>query len=78
MSLKIELLRKHVRDWKAGLAEDPLRADDAKQERANRVAYYRAHTADKIRTMNADEFYDYISKLWAMLIWGNKNMWSID
>jgi len=72
MSFKIELLRKHVRDWKAKLAADPQRAEHDMQERANRVAYYRAHTADKIRSMTADEFYEYISKLWAMLIWGNK------
>ena len=72
MGLKIELLRKHIRDWKTKLAEDPQRAERDKQERANRVAYYRAQVPDKIRAMTAEEFYDYISKLWAMLIWGNK------
>ena len=45
MSLKVELLRKHIRDWKARLAEDSQRAEHDKQERANRVAYYRAHVA---------------------------------
>jgi hypothetical protein len=49
-----------------------MRAERDKQERATRVAYYRAQTPDRIRAMTADEFYEYISKLWAMLIWGNK------
>jgi hypothetical protein len=72
MSLKVELLRRHIRDWKAKLVAEPQRAEQDKQQRANRVAYYRAHTAEKIRAMSQEEFYDYISKLWAMLIWGNK------
>lgn len=72
MSLNIGLLRKHISDWKRKLAENPQRAEHDKLERANRVAYYRARGPDKIRAMSADEFYDYVSKLWAMLIWGNK------
>jgi hypothetical protein len=72
MSLKIDLLRKHINNWKTKLAEDAQRAHLDKKERAERVAYYQAYTADRIRTMSVDEFYDYISKLWAMLIWGNK------
>src|SRR5258708_4790050 len=72
MSLKIELLRKHIRDWKVKLAADPQRAERDKNERANRITYYRTQTPEKIRAMNAEEFYEYIAKLWAMLIWGNK------
>jgi hypothetical protein len=72
MSLDIELLQKHVEAWKAKLAQDPQRAALDKQERANRATYYQAQTPDKIRHFNEGEFYEYISKLWAMLIWGNK------
>lgn len=72
MTLKAELLRKHIRVWKTRLVEDPQRAERDKQERANRVAYYREMASDRIRAMTPEEFYDYISKLWAMLIWGNK------
>lgn len=43
------------------------------QERNNREEYYKSYTSDKILAMNEDEFYDYISKLWAMIIWGNKH-----
>lgn len=72
MSLQIELLRKHVQEWQAKLAADPLRAEHDKQERADRVAYYRAQSPDKLRAMSDDELYEYISKLWAMPVWGNK------
>jgi hypothetical protein len=72
MSLDVELLRKHIQAWKTKLAQDPQSAALDKQERADRVAYYQAQTSDKIRRFNEDEFYEYISKLWAMRIWGNK------
>ena len=72
MSFKAELLRERIRDWKAKLDKDLGRATRDQEERAKRVAYYRSHTADKIRAMSADELYEYIAKLWAMLIWGNK------
>lgn len=43
------------------------------QERNDREEYYKSYTADKILAMDEDEFYEYISKLWAMIIWGNKH-----
>lgn len=72
MSLKLELIRKHLKDWKEKLAQDPVRAEQDRAEREGRIAYYQAQTADKIRSMGDDELYEYIAKLWAMLIWGNK------
>lgn len=42
------------------------------EERAKRVEYYQSWTADKIAKMSAEDVFEYISKLWAMLIWGNK------
>ncbi len=43
------------------------------QERADRVKYYQSWTKSRILQMNEEDLYDYISKLWAMLIWGNKH-----
>lgn len=43
------------------------------QERNNREEYYKNYTSDKILAMNEDDFYDYISKLWTMIIWDNKH-----
>lgn len=41
-------------------------------ERKERKKYYQSFTKDKLITMTKDEFLEYISKLWSMLIWGNK------
>lgn len=41
-------------------------------ERKERKDYYQSFTKDKLIAMTEDEFYEYISKLWSMLIWGNK------
>lgn len=41
-------------------------------ERKERREYYKSFTKDKLIAMNEDAFSEYISKLWSMLIWGNK------
>lgn len=41
-------------------------------ERKERKNYYQSFTKDKLIAMTEDEFLEYISKLWSMLIWGNK------
>lgn len=41
-------------------------------ERKERKSYYQSYTKDRLLTMTGDEFSEYISKLWSMLIWGNK------
>lgn len=42
-------------------------------ERKERKDYYRSFSKDKLIAMTKEEFLEYISKLWSMLIWGNKN-----
>lgn len=41
-------------------------------ERKERKDYYQSFTKDKLIAMTEDEFLEYISRLWSMLIWGNK------
>ena len=41
-------------------------------ERKDRRDYYQSFTKDKLIAMTEEEFLEYISKLWSMLIWGNK------
>lgn len=41
-------------------------------ERNERKEYYQSFTKEKLLAMTEDEFLEYISKLWSMLIWGNK------
>ncbi len=41
-------------------------------ERKERKEYYQSFTEKKLLAMTEEEFFEYISKLWSMLIWGNK------
>ena len=46
--------------------------DDNWTERKERKVYYQSFTKDKLLTMTEEDFFEYISRLWSMLIWGNK------
>lgn len=46
--------------------------DDNWKERMERRAFYQSFTKEKILKMSKDDFLEYMSKLWSMLIWGNK------
>ncbi len=41
-------------------------------ERKERKEYYQSFSKDKLIAMTEDDFFEYISKLWSMLMWGNK------
>ena len=42
------------------------------RERKERKEYYQSFTKDRLLSMTEEDFLEYISKLWSMLIWGNK------
>lgn len=42
--------------------------EDNWSERKERKRYYQSFTKDRIIAMTEDEFFEYISKLWSMLI----------
>lgn len=69
--MNIELLYKHL-DRYLSKIKNETEINDL-NERLEREEYYKNYTADKIISMNEEEFYEYISKLWAMIIWGNKH-----
>lgn len=46
--------------------------DENWAERKERKGFYQEFTKDKLLAMTEDQFSEYISKLWSMLIWGNK------
>ena len=46
---------------------------DDLSERQERENFYKNYKYNDIINMSKDEFYDYIGKLWAMTIWGNKH-----
>lgn len=41
-------------------------------ERRERKAYYQSFTKTKLLAMTEDAFVEYLSRLWSMLMWGNK------
>lgn len=51
-------------------AAEKYRSDS--EERAKRVEYYRGFSKRDMLAMDEDTFAEYVSNLWAMLIWGNK------
>lgn len=65
-----DLLNKHLGKYKKIMGSE--KAKNEYQERVERVRYYQSWTADKISAMTSADFLEYIGKMWAMLIWGNK------
>lgn len=47
--------------------------DENWTERKERKSFYQEFTKDKLLAMTEDQFSEYISKLWSMLMWGNKS-----
>lgn len=66
-----DLLNKHLNSY-INKVKTEVEISDLK-DREEREIYYKSYTFDKIISMDENEFYEYISKLWAMIIWGNKH-----
>ncbi|MCE5264105.1 MAG: hypothetical protein LLG97_11295, partial [Deltaproteobacteria bacterium] len=67
------LLVQHISVYKQNLLKDPEKHSKDLAERKERIAYYQSWTKERILSMTEEDFYDYLSRLWAMLIWGNKH-----
>lgn len=67
-----QLLRRHIDAYLARIRREAESHAQTAHNRRERVVYYQSWTADRLRTMTAEDLLDYLSKLWAMLIWGNK------
>lgn len=67
------LLKNHIKKYSERIHKDFENYLQDKQEREGRIKFYQSWTKDRILKMNEEDLYEYISKLWAMLIWGNKH-----
>ncbi len=67
------LLSKHIESFLNRLKESPEKRKSDLRERQELTDYYQSYTKDRILSMTEEEVYEYISKLWAMLMWGNKH-----
>lgn len=66
------LLQQHIQSFLNKLNNEPEKLKSDEEERLERVKYYQSWTKDKILNMSPENLLEYLSKLWAMLIWGNK------
>jgi hypothetical protein len=67
------LLRKHLATYRAFIEADPDAYARDVGERTERMAYYQGWTRERMQAMTPEALYDYLQRLWAMLIWGNKH-----
>lgn len=65
-------LDKAINEYLTSLKTKAIDEPAGLEEREERELYYQSFTKEKIISMDEFEFTEYISKLWAMLIWGNK------
>jgi hypothetical protein len=70
--MNIPLLRDHINKYKAKLKSDPEKYAKELYERTERAAHYQSWTSDRLSKMTEEDLYEYLTRLWAMLIWGNK------
>jgi hypothetical protein len=68
-----DLLRKYIHEFLSDSKKDPEKFNQDWKERLDLISYYQSFTKDKMLKMTEEDIFEYISKLWAMLIWGNKH-----
>ena len=66
------LLKQHIATYKKWLQSNKQQALQEQEERSKLSLEYQAYTKERMLAMTADDIYEYIAPLWAMLIWGNK------
>lgn len=71
-NMDTKLLEKHIAQYLKFIKDDKVAYEQDKADRAGRLAYYQSWTPQKLESMTEEQFYEFIAKLWAMLIWGNK------
>lgn len=69
-------LREYVLAYKKKAAANSEEYRAARSERRDRVAWYQTWDKAKLLAITPDELESYISKLWAMLTWGNKRYYT--
>jgi len=70
--MNLPLLQKHIAQYKKHLQDNYDKHTQDLTERKLRTDYYQSWEEERILKMSEEDFFEYVSKLWAMLIWGNK------
>lgn len=66
--MNTELLKKEIQKYKKWLADESA----ALEERTLRIEFYQSYDKNKIQAMEEEDFVEYIGKLWASNMYGNK------
>ena len=72
--MSLAILKKHIDSYKQHLAKNKEKQAEDLAERKERCDYYQGWTKERILSMTEEEFFHYIAKLWAMLIWGTNRV----
>lgn len=67
-----DLLRRHIEQYRQDLAQTNEKIEEERRSREERRSYYQGWTRERLFAMTEEDFHEYVAKLWAMLIWGNK------
>jgi hypothetical protein len=70
--LKTELLKEHVRRYASRLHSNQEKMLEEIKEREERKVFFSSFTREQLIGLSEKEFTSYMSRLWAMLVWGNK------
>lgn len=62
-----------LKRMKQRINEAPKLAEENARERKERIEYYQSFTAERILGLDEEGFCEYIGKLWATVMWGNKS-----
>jgi len=68
-----DLLKKHISNFVEDSKKDGEKFAEDLREREEIIDFYQSFSEEKIVSMTEDEIYQYLSRLWAMIIWGNKH-----
>lgn len=61
-----------IREFKVKQTENEAYYKDHEKERSERKKFYQSFTRTKLKAMTEEDFFEFIAKLWSMLVWGNK------
>ncbi len=70
--MNLQLLKKHVDIYTKRYQKESESYKQDLAERQDRTKYYQSWNKERLATIDESELYEYFGKLWAMLIWGNK------
>lgn len=68
-----KLLKEHIHNLSEKVRKEPEKYKTDFKERNDHIALYQGFNKVKILSMKEDDVYQFLSGLWAMLIWGNKH-----